>query len=99
MDFRPPNYDERRRLWALALPELTPSGSALTSRVDRDWLADNIELTGAEIKAVSLNAAYLARAEHRPIEHQDVLAAARLELARNGTVLRTERQHRQVVTR
>lgn len=99
VDFRPPNHDERRRLWALALPELTPSGSALTSHVDRDWLADNIELTGAEIKVVSLNAAYLARAEHRPIEHQDLLAAARLELAKHGTVLRTERQHRQVATR
>jgi hypothetical protein len=99
VDFRPPKRDERRRLWDLALPELAPSGAALTSQLDRDWLAENIELTGAQIKVVSLNAAYLARAQRRPIEHQDLLAAARLELAKQGTVLRTERHNRPAVTR
>ena len=45
-------------------------------------------LTGAEIKAIALAAAFAARARNGLIDHDDVLAAARREIAKRGDILR-----------
>jgi len=90
IDFRTPTPDERLRLWQIALPPSTPSGEPLTAGVDHGWLAEHLELTGAEIKVVALNAAFAARAAGHLVAQADVLGAARQELAKHGLVLRAE---------
>ena len=94
VDFLAPAPAERLRLWRLALPERTPAGVPVSAGVDLPRLAEEIALTGAEIKAVALAAAYLARASGELIGMGHVWAAARTELAKRGSVLRTNGVHR-----
>jgi DNA polymerase III delta prime subunit len=90
VDFVAPAPAERLRLWRRALPERTSSGEVLTDAMDREWLAAHLELTGAEITAVAVNAAFEARADGGRIGRGHVLDAARRELAKRGGVLRPE---------
>ena len=66
----------------------------VSAGVDLPRLAEEIALTGAEIKAVALAAAFLARASGELIGMGHVWAAARTELAKRGSVLRTNGVHR-----
>ena len=90
VDFAAPAPQERLRMWRRALPERTSSGESLTDALDHEWLAANLALTGAEIAAVALNAAFEARAAGEFIGPGHVLDAARRELAKRGAVLRLE---------
>jgi hypothetical protein len=56
----------------------------LLDQIDWQWLADKLILTGAEIKAIGLAAAFLARAENARIRMDHVLHAARREVAKHG---------------
>ena len=67
--------------------------------MDREWLAAHLELTGAEIAAVALNAAFEARAAGERIGAGHVLDAARRELGKRGGVLRLEAAPALAVTR
>ena len=84
VDFLAPTPAERLRLWQLSLPDGVSEG------LDREWLAETLALTGAEIKSVALAAAFLAHAGGDVIGTEHVLAAVRRELAKRGTVLRAE---------
>ena len=90
VDFAAPAPQERLRMWRRALPERTSSGESLTDALDHEWLAANLELSGAEIAAIALNAAFEARAVGERIGPGHVLDAARRELAKRGAVLRLE---------
>src|SRR5258708_32335004 len=57
-----PDQHELLRLWRQAHPERTSGGERITDALDHEWLASHIELTGAEIKAAALAAAFEARA-------------------------------------
>jgi hypothetical protein len=50
-----------------------------------------LTLTGADIKAAALGAAFLALSSDEPIRMEHVLAAVRRELAKRGTMLRADR--------
>jgi SpoVK/Ycf46/Vps4 family AAA+-type ATPase len=88
VDFMPPARAERARLWDLALPETGLDGSPVTASVDRERLINGLELAPAEIKAVALNAAFLARAEGELVSDRHLWAAAERELAKRGKPLR-----------
>jgi hypothetical protein len=88
VDFLPPGPTERLALWQLALPEKAADGSALSHGIDHRELADSLTLTGAEIKAIVLAAAFAARARNGVIDHDDVLASARRVVAKRGDILR-----------
>lgn len=88
IDFMPPTAAERLRLWKLALPTASPAGEPLLDDVDLPALANKLNLTGAQINNVAIGAACLARAGLARIRMQHVLAAARRELAKYGTVVR-----------
>jgi hypothetical protein len=90
VDFLAPGVPERARLWRLALPEKTSTGLAVAQGLDHDWLAQHLDLTGAEIKAVALAAAFDARAADDLVTMHHVLEAARRELGKQGAVLRAE---------
>lgn len=88
VDFMPPTQPERLRLWKLALPEASPAGEPLLDVIDFHALSQKLNLTGAEIKNVAVGAAFLARAEATRINIRHVVAAARREVAKQGTVVR-----------
>lgn len=94
VDFLTPTPAERLRLWQLALPERTASGEKVADGVDARRLADELDLTGAEIKSVALSSAYLARSRGELIGMAHVWDAARIELAKRGNVLRINGIHR-----
>jgi MoxR-like ATPase len=88
IDFVPPAPPERLAIWRKALPEASPSGEPLLDEIDWELLADRLQLTGADIKAAALSAAFLARSEGGRIGMRHVLAAAQREMAKRGQVLR-----------
>jgi SpoVK/Ycf46/Vps4 family AAA+-type ATPase len=88
LDFFPPGPLERKVLWQRALQDRSPSGEALLEPMDWDFLAGKLNMTGADIAAAALSAAFLARAEGRRIHMRHVLQAARRELAKHGVVVR-----------
>jgi SpoVK/Ycf46/Vps4 family AAA+-type ATPase len=89
VNFVPPGPEERLTLWRRALLERSPAGVDLLDAIDWRWLADKLILTGAEIKAIALAAAFLARAESARIRMDHLLHAARREMAKHGTSWRT----------
>jgi len=89
VDFVQPGPVERLQIWKLALPELSPSGAPLLDGIDWQFLADRLNLTGADIKAAALGAAFLARAEETRITMSHILHAAQREMTKHGVVLRS----------
>jgi len=89
IDFMQPGPAERLALWHLALPRQTPGGEALLDDINWELLASRLTMTGADIKAAGLGAAFLARAEGKRINMKHVLYAARREMAKQGIVLRS----------
>ena len=87
IDFASPSVSERRRLWQLALP-LDDGSGPVSPELDHDELAEAFDLSGAEIKAVALAAAFLARDAGRQIGWAEVLSAARRELGKRGAAVR-----------
>jgi len=90
VDFVAPAANERLQLWQLALPSHTSTGHQITDDLDHQWLADHLELTGADIKSIALSAAYDARSAGELISTGSVLEASRRELSKRGAVLRLE---------
>jgi hypothetical protein len=89
IDFAPPNASERERLWRIALDGATDgAGRPLAGTIDWARLGRELDLTGAAIKSAALAAAFLAWGEGGPITERHVLAAARRELVKQGTVVR-----------
>jgi AAA+ superfamily predicted ATPase len=90
-DFLPPGKPERLDLWRKALPALSPAGEEILGEIDFQGLADHIDLNGAQIKAIALGAAFLARSEGTKIKKINMkhieLAAAR-EFGKQGLRLR-----------
>jgi SpoVK/Ycf46/Vps4 family AAA+-type ATPase len=85
VDFQPPAPQERLLLWRLALAERSPAGENLLHSIDWAWLAENLIMTGADIKATALAAAFLARADGSPIRMEHLLHAAKREMTKHGT--------------
>ncbi len=89
VDFYPPGPQERIELWRKALAEQSPSGEDLLGDIDWDWLAETLSITGADIKAAALAAAFLARAEDSKIGMNHLLHATRREMAKQNASWRT----------
>lgn len=88
IDFSPPGPAERLTLWKLALPERTPAGEEILETIDWQFLASRLNMTGADIKAAALGAAFLARSQATKITMQHILHAAQREMTKHGVVLR-----------
>ncbi|WP_196520589.1 hypothetical protein [Nostoc sp. WHI] len=68
--------------------EYTPQGEPLLEGIDWEFLANKLNMTGADIKAATLSAAFLARTQGTRITMRHVLQAARREMAKHGVVIR-----------
>lgn len=75
-----PTADYRRILWRQVFPEGVP----LSKTLDLDYLGNHFELTGASIKNIALNAAFLAASSSREVTMKDLLKATMSELTKTG---------------
>jgi SpoVK/Ycf46/Vps4 family AAA+-type ATPase len=87
-DFLPPGKPERLNLWRKALPASSPTGEDILGEIDFQGLADHIDLNGAQIKAIALGAAFLARSEGTKINMKHIELAAAREFGKQGLRLR-----------
>jgi hypothetical protein len=87
-DFLPPGKPERLDLWRKALPAASPAGEEILGEIDFQGLADHIDLNGAQIKAIALGAAFLARSESTKINMRHIELAAAREFGKQGLRLR-----------
>src|SRR5947208_11633497 len=63
VDFMQPGPVERLAIWRRVLPERAPSGEVLIENLDWEFLASKLNMSGADITAAALSAAFIARAE------------------------------------
>jgi hypothetical protein len=84
VDFPKPDAVAREKIWQLCLPEGTHALSAEEFRV----LGRKVDLTGGNIRQISVRAAFLAAADKdnksQKIQMRHVIEAARAELAKLG---------------
>jgi SpoVK/Ycf46/Vps4 family AAA+-type ATPase len=80
IEFAFPDARDRERLWRLYLPPKAP----YEPDVHPARLAAALELSGAQIANVSLQAAFLAASEGRPLGLEHVARAARTEFLKSG---------------
>jgi SpoVK/Ycf46/Vps4 family AAA+-type ATPase len=87
VDFVSPGVRERQILWEKSLPEHAPGGEQIRGILDLNRLARDLEVTGAQIKAIALGAAFLARDKSRLIEMEDIERAAEREYGKQGHLI------------
>ena len=78
IDFPLPDAAARARLWRLHLPARAP----IDRDVDTDNLAEELELTGGQIRNAALHAAFLAAGESSSITKRHIASAVAAELAK-----------------
>ena len=80
VEFPFPEADDRRRIWRTLLPP----GAPLAEDVDLARLARELPVTGANIKNIVLQAAFLAAADGTAIGRSHILRGARREFEKIG---------------
>ena len=88
IEFLPPRPEERLGLWRRALPAHAPNGEPIRDEIDWHFLSERLVMTGAEIKAIALGAAFLARDQGTRIGMRQILTAAQREMAKHGQRIR-----------
>ncbi|MEM8641340.1 MAG: ATP-binding protein [Cyanobacteria bacterium P01_G01_bin.54] len=91
LNFPYPKQPERSQIWARVFPAATP-----TKGLDFELLGQ-LDVTGGNIKAIALNAAFLAAEAGKPVTMQHILEATRTEYWKLGRSLtNTEIQYWEV---
>jgi len=80
VEFPFPSSEDRRRIWQT----LFPPGAPLSSDVDFTRLAKEFAVTGANIKNIALNSAFLAAADDGTIGYTHILRGTRREFEKIG---------------
>ncbi len=75
-----PDSEVRLKLWQNVFPAAAP----LAENIRLEALAEVEDLTGAQIKAAALSAAYMAAAEQREITQQDLVLGIEREYKKEG---------------
>lgn len=84
--FSLPKAGERRKLWKQVFPEKMPLGPDL----DLEYLASNFELSGASIKNIALNGAFLAASRQETVGMEHLLISLQQEYQKAGKILGKE---------
>jgi AAA+ superfamily predicted ATPase len=87
VDFPFPNATNRKLIWQTHFPREAPVGADL----DYEWLAQQFQITGGNIKNVVLNAAFFAAADGGVIGMAHVLRGARREFEKIGKLWNDKR--------
>lgn len=88
VDFMPPGPAERLALWRRVLPAQAANGEKLLQEINWNFLGAKLNMTGADITAAALDAAFLAYSQGTRIGMEHVLHAARRTMTKQGVVLR-----------
>lgn len=83
VDFPVPEEEHRRELWERCLGPRAPRAEDL----DLDFLAHSFELSGGNIRNVTLAAAFLAAAEARPVSMADLIRSTGREYRKLGRLV------------
>ena len=83
VDFPAPDEEPRRELWERCLGAHAPRADDL----DLDFLAHSFELSGGNIRNITLAAAFLAAAEGRPIAMADLIRGTGREYRKLGRLV------------
>jgi len=83
VDFPEPEQDDRHRLWELHLPSTLPRDGA----PDLDFLARSFELSGGDIRNVTLAAAYAAAVDGGHVGMDELVAATAREYRKLGRLV------------
>lgn len=86
IQFQLPDAASRKKIWQVTMPEDAP----LEPDIDYDFLAENLELSGGNIKNIAVYAAFMAAEQKSSIGMSHLLRAARYELKKNGKILERE---------
>lgn len=78
-----PQREQRVLLWEKVFPEQMP----LQKDIDIPYLADNFELSGASIKNIALNAAFIAASRQEITGMEHIMTALQQEYEKSGKVL------------
>ena len=80
VDFPFPDATSRKLIWQTHFPHETP----VSADLDYDWLAQQLQITGGNIKNIVLNAAFCAAANGGTIDMTHVLHGTRREFEKIG---------------
>lgn len=84
IEFQLPDTKNRHLIWQRTFPENAPCSPDL----DLEFLAQNFEITGANIRNIALSAAFLAADDGGVIEMVHLIRAMRREYQKMGQILR-----------
>ena len=82
VEFQMPDAATRLELWKSCFSEKTPK-----DQLDFEFLAEEFEVSGGNIKNIVLNAAFMAAEQQREIEMIDILESLRIERLKSGKVM------------
>lgn len=86
ISFPLPSEEQRKKLWENVFPEQMP----LKEDLDLEYLASNFELSGASVKNIALNAAFLAASRQEITGMEHIMVSLRQEYQKAGMVLGKE---------
>lgn len=78
-----PQKEQRALMWEKVFPEKMP----LAGDIDIEYLADNFELSGASIKNIAVNAAFLAASKQEITGMEHIMTALQQEYEKSGKIL------------
>lgn len=78
-----PQKEQRAQLWEKVFPRQMP----LQGDIDIDYLADNFELSGASIKNIAVNAAFIAASRQETTGMEHIMTALQQEYEKSGKIL------------
>ena len=78
-----PQKEQRALLWEKVFPKQMP----LQKDIDISYLADNFELSGASIKNIALNAAFIAASRQEITGMEHIMTALQQEYEKSGKIL------------
>lgn len=81
--FTLPQREQRVQLWQKVFPKQMP----LSGDMDIDYLADNFELSGAAIKNIAVNAAFIAASRQEITGMEHIMTALQQEYEKSGKIL------------
>ncbi|GAA5155533.1 ATP-binding protein [Nocardioides marinquilinus] len=83
LDFQLPAEAERRRLWEYNLA----AGMPLTDDIDLDWLVRSLDVSGASIRNIAVDAAFLAAREGTAVSMAHLVQGAAREMHKSSRMI------------
>lgn len=80
VNFPFPDAQHRLKIWHKAFPEQLPTSDDINLK----FLADNLQISGGNIRNIVINAAFLAAKNNKPISMSDLVFASKREFEKIG---------------